>query len=198
MKILRDESGHVLIFAPPFGLRVKPVTPVHASPAIQKAEVASPPVAANPPVAAVSIETQHCRFNCRWCESTILLPHDNLGSPFANPYLRKIEVRAIASVCATCSHVAGFSLLRGCYGYDTRYGLVPAQLAGTTVLVDWLRCNEKTCVFPLPLFVTSTEPLTGERAKELARDWFWDDLTCTSGHRIVRPNWDLNHDFHPG
>jgi hypothetical protein len=195
MKILRDASGHVLIFAPPFGLRAKPISPVHTSPAIQKAEVACPPVTANPPVAAVRAEAQHCRFYCRWCESTIMLPHDKLGNPFANPYLRKIEVRAIATVCASCNHVAGFSLFRGCYGYDTRYGLVSAQLAGNTVLVDWLRCNEKTCIFPLPLFVTSNEELTGEMAKELARDWLWDGLTCTSGHPIVPPDWNLNHDF---
>src|SRR5258708_5369289 len=140
MNILSDESGQVLILSQPFGMRAKSISPAHSSPAIQKAE------AANPLVAAVRAEAQHCRFYCRWCESTIMLPHDKLGNPFASPYLRKIEVPPIATVCSSCNHVAGFSLFRGCYGYDTRYGLVSAQLAGNTVLVDWLRCNEKTCV----------------------------------------------------
>ena len=60
---------------------------------------------------------------------------------------------------------------------------------GKTILLDWLRCTEDTCSFPLPLFVTLSDDLTTENVKEVARGWLWDDLTCTSGHHILPRAW---------
>jgi hypothetical protein len=183
MKILRDESGNVLILPSPWGARVRSASPQQSSLEVNKA------VPGHTPAAAAHTATQHCRFYCRWCESPLTLPHDNMGSPFGSPYTRRIEVRAIASVCGNCNHVGGFSLFRGGYGYDTRNNLVSAVPHGKTILLDWLRCTEDTCSFPLPLFVTLNDELTAENVKEVAKGWLWDDLTCTSGHCILPRAW---------
>jgi len=139
--------------------------------------------------ATVRAATQHCRFICKWCESPILLPHDKLGLPFASPFLRKVEARAIATVCSACNHVGGFSLFRGTPGYDTRNNLVMTQPVGQTILLDWLQCEEPTCSFALPLFISTEEELTGERAKDLAASWLWGELSCASTHRVKAPLW---------
>ncbi len=136
--------------------------------------------------------TPHCRFVCRWCESILLLPHERIGMPFAAPYLRKVEARSIASVCDSCGHVSTFSLFRGSIGYDTRHNQVPAQPPAETILLDWLKCQESSCPFPLPLFVTREQPLSLDEARELASQWDWADLTCASGHRILAPLWIFN------
>jgi hypothetical protein len=133
--------------------------------------------------------TQHCCFYCRWCAAVIPLPHDRLGLMFAGPAIRRINVRSLATVCSSCSHVATYSLFRGAKGYDTRHKLTSIQPVGTTMLVDWLRCEEKSCAYPLPLFVCSEAELTGGSVKEIASGWDWDDLTCASGHPILRPVW---------
>ena len=117
------------------------------------------------------------------------LPHDKMGMAFAGPFLRKIETRSIGAVCGACAHVAGFSLFRGCYGFDTRNKLVDVAPNGKTALVDWLQCEEPTCTFQLPLFVTTENELTGERAKELAASWDWSELQCIAGHKIKAPLW---------
>jgi hypothetical protein len=183
MKILHDESGNVLILPSPWGARVRSASPQQSIPEFDKA------VLGHRPAAAAPTARQHCRFYCRWCESPLALPHDDMGSPFESPYTRRIEVRAIATVCGNCNHVGGFSLFRGGYGYDTRNNLVSAVPLGRTILLDWLRCTEDTCSFPLPLFVTLSDDLTAENVKEVARGWLWDDLTCTSGHHILPRAW---------
>ena len=133
--------------------------------------------------------TQHCCFFCSWCAAIISLPHDRLGLMFAGPAIRRVNVRSIATVCGSCSHIASYSLFRGGYGYDTRHKLAAVHPVGTTVLADWLRCEEKSCAYPLPLFVASEGELTGDTVKDLARNWDWEGLTCASGHPILRPAW---------
>ena len=183
MKMMRGESGDLLLLPWPWSARVKSASNEQSAPQIDRAEPVRVPLAAAPP------ETQHCRFYCRWCESPIALPHDSIGSPFGTPYTRKIEVRAIGTVCESCNHVGGFSLFHGCYGYDTRNNLFSARPNGKTILLDWLRCTENTCSFPLPLFVVLNEELTAENVKEVAKGWLWDDLTCASGHCILPRAW---------
>ena len=39
------------------------------------------------------------------------------------------------------------------------------------MLLDWLACMEKSCVFPLPFFVTFDEQFTEENVKEQAAQW---------------------------
>jgi len=133
--------------------------------------------------------TQHCRFFCRWCGSAILLAHERIGLPFAGPYLRRIEVRSVAAVCSSCSHVSNFSLFRGSPGFDTRHGLVPAEPRGEVVLLDWLKCHEESCSYPLPLFVQTQEPLAADDVPELASRWNWSEMCCAMGHRILTPTW---------
>lgn len=133
--------------------------------------------------------TPHCRFYCRWCNSILLLPHDRLGMPFGSPALRRLEVRSVATVCIGCGHVSAFSLFRGSIGYDTRADQIPMQSVGDTILVDWLKCEEPTCPFPLPLFLVREEPLTVDAARELAAGWDWTELTCQAMHRILAPLW---------
>lgn len=182
MKPLRDESGEVLILTPRDAAprAVSPDTAHHVP-----AKVSQPA----PFVVARRAATVHCRFFCRWCDSVILLPHERIGQPFASPFLRKIEVRAIATVCDSCSHVAPFSLFRGGPGFDTRHNLVPAEPQDEIVLVDWLKCEESTCSFPLPLFVLQRQPPSVETEKELALHWHWDELCCAAGHPILAPLW---------
>jgi hypothetical protein len=132
---------------------------------------------------------QHCCFYCSSCAAIISLPHDRLGLMFAGPAIRRVNVRSIATVCSSCRLVAGYSLFRGAYGYDTRHKLASIQPVGATTLVDWLHCTEVSCEYPLPLFVHSEAPLTGEMMQEIAKVWDWDELTCMSGHKILRPAW---------
>jgi hypothetical protein len=133
--------------------------------------------------------SQHCCFYCRWCAAVVPLPHDRLGLMFAGPAIRRINMRSLATVCNSCNHVATYSLFRGAKGYDTRHKLAATQPVGATVLVDWLRCEEKSCPYPLPLFVCSEPEVTRENLRETARPWEWDEVTCASGHPILRPLW---------
>jgi hypothetical protein len=186
MKFLRDESGHVLLFP---SIRGR-----HFHSKQTDATTAATPDAPPEPIrielkGSLLPPTQHCRFYCQNCGEQILLPHDKMGMAFAGPFLRKIEARSIGAVCGACAHVAGFSLFRGCYGFDTRNKLVDVAPNGKTALVDWLKCEEETCTFPLPLFLTTEDELIGERAKEFAASWDWRDLECTAGHRIKAPAW---------
>jgi hypothetical protein len=111
--------------------------------------------------------------------------------PFGAPYLRRIEVRSIATACSSCGHVSNFSLFRGSPGFDTRHGLVPAEPLGDVVLLDWLKCQEETCSYPLPLFAQPQAPLSAEAVPDMASHWIWDELTCAMGHRILAPLWIL-------
>jgi hypothetical protein len=135
------------------------------------------------------IEIPHCCFYCSWCASPILLPHESLGMPFGGPLVRKIEARSIGTVCPTCAHVASYSLFRGSVGYDTRHRFVPSRNVGTTMLLDCMPCEESTCVFPLPFFVTFDEKLNEANVKEFAAGWYWEDLMCSVSHVIAAPKW---------
>jgi hypothetical protein len=149
---------------------------------------------------SVSIETEipHCCFYCSWCASPILLPHESLGLPFGGPLIRKIEARSIGAVCLPCGHVGSYSLFRGSQGYNTRHRFVPSPSLGSTVLLDWLPCQEPTCVFPLPFFVTFDEKFSEFNVKELAAQWSWEDLMCSVGHLVLAPRWILEPGPHRG
>jgi hypothetical protein len=152
--------------------------------------------AAHRSVAAIETEIPHCCFYCSWCGSPILLPHDSLGLPFGGPLIRRIEARSIGTVCGNCSHVGGYSLFHGCHGYNTRHRFVQARPTGKTVLLDWLRCDERTCVFPLPFFTTLEDDAAEGKIKEFAAQWIWDDLKCTSDHDVHVPRWLLEAGLH--
>ncbi len=180
MNILRAFGEQIGIFTSPKdsshkGLSLQPV-PVVTAPPDQSA-------------APIEIEIPHCCFYCSWCAAQILLPHDGLGFAFGGPMIRKIEARSIGTICGGCGHVGTYSLFRGCQGYDTRHKFVPSPLMGRTVLLDWLPCQEETCVFKLPFFLTYDEDLTEENLKEWAPKWLWNDLTCSVGHTIEPPKW---------
>lgn len=182
MRSLRDEKSEVLILTPrdaasPTGVPgPAPTVPAKAN------RESLPPQPRRPAV-------QHCRFFCRWCGSVLLLQHDRIGMPFGAPYLRKIEVRSIAAVCNSCSHVSNFSLFRGSPGFDTRHGLVPAEPRGEVILIDWLKCKEDTCAFPLPLFLQPRQPISLATIQEQALQWHWNELACPAGNRILAPLW---------
>lgn len=182
MKLLRDERGEMPVVPQPDAAS----STGSSTPAVHVPAKAVQPA---PFAVARRAATQHCRFFCRWCDSVILVPHEGIGQPFANPYLRKIEARAIATACDSCSHVAPFSLFRGSPGYDTRHTLIPAEPQGDVVLLDWLKCEESTCSFPLPLFVMPRAPLSVDTVREMALQWHWEELTCAAGHRILAPLW---------
>jgi hypothetical protein len=150
-----------------------------------------PRVILDQPVSSTPIETEipHCCFYCLWCGSAMMFPHDSLGHAFGGPMIRKIETRCIGTVCQRCERVAAYSLFRGCPGYDTRHKFMQARAVGRTMLLDWLACVEKSCVFPLPFFVTFNDSLTEENVIERAAQWLWDDLNCSVSHVIHPPQW---------
>jgi len=174
MKLLRDESGYVLVLR---GLQVLPGGKT------AEAERAVPaPVQAVSAAGNITCSVPHCCFYCAWCGQPILLPHDRIGSPFGNPDARKIDVRSIATVCGNCKHIGNYSMFRTCRGFDTRHKIMHAPNTGETALLHWLQCAEKTCPARVPLFVRldRDQPM----AEGDAAEWLWDELTCAVGHRI--------------
>ncbi|MGA7108873.1 MAG: hypothetical protein WBV28_07560 [Terracidiphilus sp.] len=146
--------------------------------------------------ALIETEIPHCCFYCTWCGAPILLPHDSLGLVFGGPLIRRIEARSIGTVCAACGHAGAYSLFRGGHGYNTRHKFVSSRPTGKTVLLDWIRCDEPTCVFPLPVFALLEEGVTDAEIKELAARWIWDDLKCTAGHGVRAPRWLFDATLH--
>jgi hypothetical protein len=181
MKLWSDQSGNALVFAIASEKEAaSQQEPVHGT-----LEVVP---ALSVPESSVRA-TPHCCFHCTWCEGIIALPHDRLGLMFGGPAIRRFNARSIATVCGSCRHVGGYSLFRGCAGFDTRHKLAPVHAAGTTRLVDLLHCEEATCASALPLFVASERGLTSETVHELAKCWDWEGLTCASGHPVHKPEW---------
>jgi hypothetical protein len=173
MKILRDESGHVLV------LRALDILEGGKT-AVKEQSLSKPIVMKS--TQSVSCAVPHCCFICAWCGEPILLPNDSIGSPFGNPAARKIDVRSIATVCHGCKHISTYSMFRMCRGFDTRHKIVHAPKQGETVLLTWLQCAESTCPDRAPLFAK----LDGDDGAEETRvaAWLWNELTCASGHRI--------------
>lgn len=169
MKRLLDESGYILVLRKPYA--------VVGAGAIERDS--APPALVEVPLAGCSVP--HCCFTCGWCGEPILLPNDRIGSPFANPNARKIDVRSIATVCHSCRHVGSYSMFRACKGYDSRHRIINTPKAGRTALLQWLQCVENTCTARVPLFVRFNQDGSAEEA---AGAWLWDGLTCASGHRI--------------
>jgi hypothetical protein len=180
MKILRDESGYVLVLR---GLQVLPggKATVEAKTSPAPVEVISAPGEAN-------CSVPHCCFYCAWCGHPILLPNDRIGSPFGNPEARKIDVRSIATVCGTCKHIGNYSMFRSCRGFDTRHKIMHAPSCGETALLYWLQCVESSCPLRVPLFVKLEGDAPPGEAE--AAEWLWDDLTCASGHSIQQISLD--------
>lgn len=176
MKILRDESGYVLV------LREWQVVP--GGKAAVKEENYPAPVAAARVTPAVNCSVPHCCFYCSWCGQPILLPNDRIGSPFGNPDARKIDVRSIASVCHNCKHIGNYSMFRACRGFNTQHRVTHAPKCGETSLLYWLQCVEKTCPSRVPLFVKLEDNESVGEAQ--AAEWLWDELTCAAGHCIKK------------
>lgn len=174
MKLLRDESGYVLVLRRPQLVLVG-----KADEKVEEVPAATNAVAANP---RVRCSVPHCCFLCGWCGEPILLPNDRIGSPFGNPDARKIDVESIATVCQKCKHMGNYTMFRGRRGFDTRHKIVHAPNEGTTALLNWLECEEPKCTARLPLFV-KLERDPAEMIAETA-GWFWDGLMCDKGHRI--------------
>jgi hypothetical protein len=177
IKLLKDESGHVIVLTAPYPSRGR------TAPEQTRQEL-EPSAVANPSQAAVQPVTAHCCFHCKWCGSQILLPHSKMGLPFGDQSARRIDVRSVATICGGCKHVDCYSMFRGARGYDTRNKLVQAPLAGDTICVAWLKCEIKDCPFPVPLFTTIDNDLSVEETNSLSTKWVWEEVTCASGHRI--------------
>jgi hypothetical protein len=174
MKVLRDESGYVLVMRGP-SLLVSGTTAEKESVAIQPAQT-------DRTVATPVCSVPHCCFYCAWCGQPIVLPNDRIGSPFGHPDARKIDVRSIATVCHSCKHIGNYSMFRACKGFDTRHKIMHSPIKGQTVLLHWLQCVERTCPDRVPLFVQlDGDTPTGEAE---AGEWLWNELTCASGHPI--------------
>jgi hypothetical protein len=180
MKILRDESGYVLVLR---GLQVLP-----GGKAAVQAKTSSAPAEAVSTAGSTNCSVPHCCFYCAWCGHPILLPNDRIGSPFGNPDARKIETRSIATVCPTCKHIGNYSMFRSCRGFDTRHKIMHAPNCGETALLYWLQCVEGTCPLRVPLFVKLEGDAPAGEAE--AAEWLWDDLTCASGHCIKQISLD--------
>ena len=176
MKLLRDESGYVLVLR-------RPQLVLVGNPDEKEAEVSATAKVqqANP---RTTCAVPHCCFYCSWCGEPILLPNDRLGSPFGNPDARKIDVRTIATVCHNCKHIKNYTMFRGCRGFDTRHKIMHAPKEGATSLLNWLECEEPKCTARLPLFV-NVDGDPSEMISEAA-GWFWDGLMCDKGHRIKK------------
>ena len=104
-----------------------------------------------------------------------------------NPDARKIDVRSIATVCLNCKHIGNYSMFRSCRGFDTRHKVMHSPNNGQTVLLHWLQCVERTCPDRVPLFARLESDSPAGEAE--AAGWLWDELTCPSGHSIVRFGW---------
>jgi hypothetical protein len=173
MGLLRDENGYVLVLRKPQVMILGEVA---------DEALAKPQAVRELPPATVRTAAPHCCFYCSWCGEPILLQHDRMGSPFGFPNARKIDVRSVATVCFACKHIGSFSMFRGCRSFDTRHKILQSQISGETILLNWLRCGEKTCAATVPLFVRLDPEKTVDENE--AAGWLWDELTCALGHRI--------------
>lgn len=173
MRLLRDESGYVLV------LRRPHLAVVGKAEEELELQPTPAPVAARP-VSTCAIP--HCCFYCCWCGEPILLPHDRIGTPFGNPDARKIDARSIATVCMKCKHIGNYTMFRGSRGFDTRHKFMLTRSSGTTLLLNILQCEEKTCSARVPLFVKLEQDPEEDPAQ--VTKWLWDELTCALGHRI--------------
>lgn len=185
MNLLRDENGYVLVLG-------RPHLAVMGA-AEKKVEEIRPHVHASATAAQPSCALPHCCFYCVWCGEPILLPHDRMGSPFGNPNARKIDVRSIASVCSNCKHIGTYTMFHGCRGFDTRHKIVVALSSGTTSLLTWLKCTEKTCSARVPFFAKFDLDSADQGTD--GTEWLWDELTCAYGHRIKPVPLDLTIDL---
>ena len=173
MKLLRDESGYVLVMPRPQVLA--------GAKAAERDLDAVQPIRAENAVARPVCSVPHCCFYCGWCGQPILLPNDRIGSPFGHPDARKIDVRSIATICNHCRHVGNYSMFRACRGFDTRHRIMHSPIKGQTVLLHWLQCVERTCPDRVPLFMNLDDD---GRSSQEATGWLWEELTCASGHVI--------------
>jgi hypothetical protein len=183
MNILRSVGQHIGIFSSPDSERARQGSSEYPD------REAAEPNTVHPVEHPVETEIPHCCFFCTWCGLPILLLHESVGLVFGGPAIRRVEARSIGTVCSSCGHAAAYSLFRGCHGYDTRHKFVPAHPKGKTVLLDSLPCQEETCVFPLPFFVTFDAEFTEDNVKLFAAKWRWDDLVCPAGHLVDAPKW---------
>ena len=124
MKILRDESGYVLVLR---GFEI-----LEGGKADVKEQAPSKPIVMKA-TQSVSCSVPHCCFMCAWCGEPILLPNDRIGSPFGNPDARKLDVRSLGTVCHGCKHISTYSMFRMCKGFDTRHKIVHTPARGETV-----------------------------------------------------------------
>lgn len=173
MRLLRDESGYVLVLRRPRFILSDDTDGESATLQSAKAVHTEPVIRCSVP---------HCCFYCSWCGEPILLQHDRMGSPFGFPDARKIDVRSIATVCFQCRHIGSYSMFRGCRGFDTRHKIVQAQICGDPVLLNWLNCVEDTCSARVPFFVRIDRERPLDETE--ATGWLWDNLTCALGHPI--------------
>jgi hypothetical protein len=177
MKLL-DDSGYLLVLSTSARSQSTTAAPETSRP------VSTMTDRANAPQVVVRPTVPHCCFYCKWCGSPILMPHESIGSPFGNPSVRRIQVRTIAAACETCNHIDCYSLFRACRGYDTRHKMVNVPSNGNTELLSWLQCDEPTCTFKVPLFVTLQGSLSEVEVNILTKCWLWEQITCVSGHPI--------------
>jgi hypothetical protein len=129
----------------------------------------------------------HCLFHCKYCGLPMLLPHEKLGRPFADPAFRSIDSLSVAVACSHCRHVGMYSLLANSPDRGPRDSVVSLAQNADCEFLRWLGCEEKNCKILLPVFAQwSAATSAGERQADI-KTWVWDGLHCLAGHSISKP-----------
>jgi hypothetical protein len=106
---------------------------------------------------------------------------------FGDPALRGIDCGSIAAVCGSCRHIGAYSLFPDSPDRGTRDEAIYAETPGKPVLLDWLRCEDKTCECRMALFVQWQGIVTGNEYRAIWPQLIWSDMKCPAGHSILRP-----------
>ena len=121
----------------------------------------------------------HYVFGCRGCRNRLWLPIEIVEQ----------QADSMGLVCDQCKRVASYSLNINSPNYDRTGARADAESAFNVMSPGAMRCEDRTCEFPLVIF--ALRPLSmdfDERLAEL-RTWLWLDVKCPRGHRITRPDY---------
>jgi hypothetical protein len=125
----------------------------------------------------ISMCARHYLFHCRTCSTALWNPAELVTHPFDS----------VAIVCPACKSIHGYSLNQNSPHFDATGSDEESQVVFNLTKVGMLRC-EGNCETSLPCYTSLSIPLLVADPQKELETWRWDDLKCSKGHRILKPD----------